>query len=101
MADARHGRYCNLGRWGLPVNLLAVIFQIGVMVNLAWPRPAVYGNDHWYFQWGAFTFTGVLGLVGIIYYLVKLRGNQTTVLAEHRAGPVAAVAFAGEDPAGA
>ena len=31
------------------------------MVNLAWPRPAVYGGDHWYFQWGAFTFIGLLG----------------------------------------
>jgi hypothetical protein len=77
------------------VNVLAVIFQIFVMINLAWPRPAVYGSDHWYFQWGAFTFTGALSLVGIIYYLVKLRGRQATVLAEHRAGP-AAVAVADE-----
>ena len=31
-----------------------------------WPgrAPAVYGADHWYFQWGAFTFTGVLGVRG-------------------------------------
>ena len=64
-----HGPYFNLGRWGLVVNVLAVIFQIFVMVNLAWPRPAVYGADHWYFQWGAFTFTGVLGLIGVVYYL--------------------------------
>ena len=80
-----HGPYFSLGRWGLVVNLLAVIFQIGVMINLAWPRPAVYGADHWYFQWGAFTFTGVLGGVGIIYYLVRLRGRPAAVLAEHRA----------------
>ncbi|HEY1321601.1 MAG TPA: hypothetical protein VGF32_15195, partial [Streptosporangiaceae bacterium] len=84
-----------LGRWGVLVNVLAVAFQILVMVNLAWPRPAVYGADHWYFQWGAFTFTGLLGGVGIIYYLVKLRGRQATVLAEHRAGPTA-VAVADE-----
>ena len=96
-----HGPYFKLGRWGLPVNLLAVIFQIGVMVNLAWPRPAVYGADHWYYQWGAFTFTGVLGGVGVVYYLVKLRGSQATVLAEHRAGPVAAVVGVGDEPAGA
>jgi hypothetical protein len=70
------------------------------MVNLAWPRPAVYGADKWYFQWGAFTFTGVLGLAGIAYYLVKLRGSQATVLAEHRAGPPVAVAV-GDEPAGA
>jgi hypothetical protein len=72
------------------VNVLAVIFQIGVLVNLAWPRPAVYGADHWYFQWGAFVFVGLLGGVGVIYYLVKLRGTRAMVLAEHRAEAVVA-----------
>ena len=96
-----HGPYFNMGRWGLLVNLLAVIFQIVVMVNLAWPRPAVYGADHWYFQWGAFTFTGLIGLVGVVYYLAKLRGRPAAVLAEHQAGPVATVAAVGDEPAGA
>ena len=96
-----HGPYFNMGRWGLVVNVLAVIFQIVVMVNLAWPRPAVYGADHWYFQWGAFTFTGLLGLVGVVYYLAKLRGRPAAVLAEHQAGPVATVAAVGDEPAGA
>jgi len=82
-----HGRYFNMGRWGLVVNVLAVVFQIGVLVNLAWPRPAVYGGDHWYFQWGAFTFTGLLGGLGVVYYLVVHRGHPATVLAEHQAGP--------------
>jgi urea carboxylase system permease len=85
-----HGPYFSLGRWGLPVNLLAVIFQVGVMINLAWPRAAVYGGDHWYYQWGAFVFVGLLGGVGIIYYLVVLRGRKVAVLAEHRAGPAPA-----------
>jgi urea carboxylase system permease len=98
---AEHGPYFNMGRWGLVVNVLAVIFQIGVLVNLAWPRPAVYGADHWYFQWGAFTFTGVLGLVGVIYYFAQLRGRPAAVLAEHQATPVASVAAVGDEPAGA
>jgi hypothetical protein len=67
------------------VNLLAVIFQVGVLVNLAWPRVAVYGGDHWYYQWGAFVFVGILGGVGVAYYLIALRGRTVTVLAEHRA----------------
>jgi urea carboxylase system permease len=83
-----HGPYFSLGRWGLPVNLLAVIFQVGVLVNLAWPRVAVYGGDHWYYQWGAFVFVGLLGGVGALYYLIALRGRPTTVLAEHRAAGV-------------
>jgi amino acid transporter len=93
-----HGPYFKLGRWGLPVNLLAVVFQVGVLVNLAWPRPAVYGVGAWYYQWGAFTFTGLLGAVGVVYYLAKLQGRPAAVLAEHRAGPVVDVVGVGDEP---
>ncbi len=55
------------------------------MVNLAWPRQAVYGGDHWYYQWGAFVFVGLLGGVGAAYYLMAQRGRPARVLAEHRA----------------
>jgi amino acid transporter len=94
-----HGPYFSLGRWGLPVNLLAVIFQIGVLVNLAWPRVAVYGGDHWYYQWGAFVFVGLLGGVGALYYLIALRGRPTMVLAEHRSGlaPPAGIGAAADE----
>jgi len=92
-----HGPYFSLGRWGLLVNVLAVAFQIFIMINLAWPRAQVYGGDHWYYQWGAFVFVGVLGGVGAVYYLFALRGRPATVLAEHRAGPVrSAVGAAGD-----
>jgi urea carboxylase system permease len=84
--SAEHGPYFSLGRWGLAVNLLAVVFQVGVLVNLAWPRVAVYGGGHWYYQWGAFVFVGLLAGVGAVYYLFVHRGRPTTVLAEHRAG---------------
>jgi amino acid transporter len=93
-----HGPYFSLGRWGLPVNVLAVVFQVGVMVNLAWPRPAVYGNSAWYYQWGAFVFVGVLGAVGTVYYLVVQRGRTDTVLAEHRAGAALASAGVTDEP---
>jgi urea carboxylase system permease len=96
---AEHGPYFSLGRWGLPVNLLAVVFQVGVMVNLAWPRPAVYGGDHWYFQWGAFVFVGLLGGAGAVYYLIVHRGRPATVLAEHRAGAAPAVVGAAGEQA--
>ena len=33
--SAEHGRESGLGRWGLVVNVLAVVFQVGVLVNLA------------------------------------------------------------------
>src|SRR5215468_4527075 len=91
-----HGPYFSLGRWGLLVNLLAVVFQIIVLINLFWPRAQVYGGDHWYYQWGAFVFVGLLGGVGAVYYLVALRGRPASVLAEHRAG----AAPAGVTPGG-
>jgi urea carboxylase system permease len=81
---ADHGTYFSLGRWGLPVNLLAVVFQVGVITNLVWPRAAVYGGGHWYYQWGAFVFIGLLGGVGAIYYLIAHRGRPAIVLPEHR-----------------
>ena len=72
--------------------------KFGVMINLAWPRPAVYGNSAWYYRWGAFVFVGVLGAVGAIYYLAVQRGRGTTVLDEHRAGPVLAAAGVTDEP---
>ena len=93
-----HGPYFSMGRWGMPVNLLAVIFQVGVLVNLAWPRGAVYGADHWYYQWGAFVFVGILGGAGAVYYLLVHRGRPVTVLAEHRADVApSGVGAAGEE----
>ena len=94
---AEHGPYFSLGRWGLLVNVLAVAFQVFILINLFWPRAQVYGGDHWYYQWGAFVFVGLLGGVGALYYLFALRGRSATVLAEHRAGPApSAVGTAGE-----
>ena len=96
---AQHGPYFSLGRWGLLVNLVAVVFQVGVMVNLAWPRPAVYGNSAWYYQWGAFVFIGGLGAVGVIYYFATQRGRGARVLAEHRADAELASAGVTDEPA--
>jgi urea carboxylase system permease len=59
-----HGRpLFSLGRWGLLVNALAVVYGVGMAVNLAWPRMEVYAptSHRWYFQW--FTVLFVLGAV--------------------------------------
>ncbi len=39
----------SLGKWGLPVNLLAVAYGGLQMINLGWPRASVYGpaGGHW------------------------------------------------------
>ncbi|MFF3457278.1 APC family permease [Streptomyces sp. NPDC002730] len=77
----------SLGKLGLPVNILAVLWGAAMSLNLAWPRAEVYnatGPQHWYLRWGAFLFVGVVALGGFAYYWFVQR-HRTGVLAEHRA----------------
>jgi urea carboxylase system permease len=57
----------TLGKWGLPVNVLAVCWGFFMVVNVAWPRTATYGTE-WYNQWAALIYTLVLLALGISYY---------------------------------
>jgi urea carboxylase system permease len=85
--------YFSLGRFGLPINIIAVVWGLGMALNLAWPRRAVYNAVepfHWYLQWGAFLFVGIVFFGGLAYYLLVQR-HRTGVLAEH--------AFASPSPA--
>jgi urea carboxylase system permease len=93
-ADPAAGRrYFSLRRWGLPVNVLAVLWGAGMALNLAWPRAEVYNATephHWYLQWGAFVFIGTIAAVGLGWFLLRQR-HRTGVLPEHAAaaaGPV-------------
>ncbi|WP_051940448.1 APC family permease [Phaeacidiphilus oryzae] len=82
------GRF-TLGRLGLPINILAVLWGAGMIVNLAWPRNSVYNSTpphHWYLQWGAVLFVGVVALGGFAYYWFVQR-HRTGVRAEHAAEP--------------
>jgi urea carboxylase system permease len=79
-----HGPYFNLGRWGLPVNIFAVVYGTVIAFQIAWPRSVVYGT-HWYFRFGAYEFIGASFLVGCLYYFLVQRHKQDDVLADHRA----------------
>ncbi|MDI3423609.1 APC family permease [Streptomyces luteolus] len=79
----------SLGRFGLPINILAVLWGTAMALNLAWPRAEVYnatGPQHWYLRWGAFLFIGIVALGGFAYYWFVQR-HKTGVLAEHRFQP--------------
>jgi urea carboxylase system permease len=82
-----HGEFFSLGRWGLPVNIIAVVYGVGMTINLAWPRPEVYGNDAWYYQWGAVVFTAVIVVVGLAVVAITRR---------HRVTPLPAAEVQGE-----
>jgi urea carboxylase system permease len=78
--------YFSLGRWGLIVNVLAVGWGVFMAINLAWPRKEIYNAAepfHWYLQWGAFVFIGIVMGGGFAYYWFVQR-HKTGVLASHR-----------------
>jgi hypothetical protein len=74
------------------VNIVAVVYQVIAIVNLAWPRQEIYGADHWYFQYGAFVFVGLIVGGGGIYYFTVQRSKPAEPLPEHRAEIDAALA---------
>jgi urea carboxylase system permease len=95
---AEHGPYFSLGRWGMAVNLFAVTYGTLVAINIAWPRAAVYdslagtkdasGNiipSHWYWQYIAILFIGIVWLIGATYYFTVYRRKPIEVLREHAA----------------
>ncbi|MER7078416.1 amino acid/polyamine/organocation transporter, APC superfamily [Saccharopolyspora kobensis] len=78
------GRF-SLGKLGLPVNVLAVLWGVGMTVNLAWPRREVYNAEppyHWYLQYSSMLFVGVAAVGGFAYYWFVQR-HKVGVLADH------------------
>lgn len=73
----------TLGRWGLPVNVLAVIWGVVIVTNIGWPRTEVYGAT-WYRRYSAPLGTAVMLAVGGLYYGL-VRRHKTVVLDDHRA----------------
>jgi urea carboxylase system permease len=62
----------RLGAWGLPVNVLAVLWGIITVVNMAWPRPET-PDEPWFEQFAALLFTAILGIIGMVYYWIVQR----------------------------
>jgi urea carboxylase system permease len=63
----------SLGRWGLPVNLLAVAWGVFMTINLAWPRQAIYDPEgtNPVLQYFALIVLAVTAIGGVIAYNVK------------------------------
>ena len=76
-------RYFNLGRWGLPINVTAVLFGAGLMIDVGWPRASVYdpAGGHWYLQWFAALFVLAAFLLGALAFSMlsrTTRGERTS-----------------------
>ncbi|MBC3189805.1 amino acid permease [Pseudonocardia sp. C8] len=74
--------FFTLGRWGLPVNLVAVVWGAAMALNLAWPREDVYGSG--VLRWIAFLFIGAVAVAGLVWFRLKGR-HQLGTLPEHAA----------------
>lgn len=72
--------FFSLGRWGLPVNLIAVVWGTLMALNMVWPREEIYGA----YPWGGVITILVIGLGGFLYYWLRLR-HHTTILVHHQA----------------
>ncbi|WNM32858.1 amino acid permease [Streptomyces sp. Li-HN-5-11] len=71
----------SLGRWGVLVNALAVVYGVLMAVNLSWPRAAVYdpAGGHWYFQWFTLLFLGATVVLGAAYRWYRRRSPVAVV----------------------
>jgi urea carboxylase system permease len=76
-AELEHEGLFSLGRHGLAINIVAVAYGFLMMVNLAWPREAVYdpAGGHWYLRYFALLFVGGTLLLGLAVYAHKRRGR--------------------------
>jgi amino acid transporter len=95
----------TLGKWGVPISILGLLWGGGMLINFAWPRavsnptPAQTGNlldFHW--AWlnhrpVLWTVVVVLGLVGGTYYALVQRNKPLQVTAPEGELPSPATAL--------
>jgi urea carboxylase system permease len=73
----------SLGKAGLVVNGVAIVYQVAMAVNLAWPRAAIYDPDGktWWLQWSAPLFILLVLVVGaVVHAQNRARHGGTIVL---------------------
>jgi urea carboxylase system permease len=72
----------SLGRWGIPINVVAVLYQVVFVINLMWPRPEIYDltGHTWWLQWSALLFLGVTLLIGLAIHIRNRTRHGVLVL---------------------
>jgi urea carboxylase system permease len=64
--ESGDGKTFDLGRWGVPINVVAVLYGVAMTINMAWPRESVYdpGGGSWYLQWFSVLLLAGTAVVG-------------------------------------
>jgi urea carboxylase system permease len=78
-----HPGYFNLGKWGIPINIVAVVFGAVLMIDVGWPRAEIYnvGNGPAYLTWFAPLFIIAATVIGAIAYpLMKKQAASDAVV---------------------
>ncbi|NKZ12252.1 amino acid permease [Mycolicibacterium septicum DSM 44393] len=65
----------NLGRWGTPVAVLAVLWVGFEFTNIVWPRTV---SDSWYINWAFFVAMGVILALGSVIVKARKVGQPKT-----------------------
>lgn len=63
----------NLGKWGLPVNILAAIWGAFVIINMSWPRSP---DSVWYKNYSLPLLVFATILLGALYYFTMIHSNE-------------------------
>ena len=87
-AHAPESANFTLGRWGLPVNIVAVVFGIFLLINVGWPRAAVYdpAGQSWVLQYSAPLSVVVAIGLGIGAYAIMRRQRAAAADPQRPAG---------------
>jgi hypothetical protein len=73
------GKQFSLGRLGLPLNIIAVLFGTFFLIDIGWPRAIVYGAAG-YLHYFSLLFVGGCAILGVISYLRVKQRDKTVVL---------------------
>jgi len=69
--------YFNLGKWGWPVNIIAFVYGVFMIINLSWPR---FPEAPWLDNYSVAVSGAVILGTGVIVYLIqRARGVDLSV----------------------
>jgi urea carboxylase system permease len=89
----------SMGRWGTLANAVAVLYGLGMAINLGWPRAEVFDPEggHWYLQFLAPIALGVTALLGLVAYAAQRRDYHATIGSPQQRGWLGGSAVAAEE----
>jgi hypothetical protein len=64
MRGWRPGGAFSLGAWGLPVNIVALVYGVGALLDIVWPRSP---GQAWFVNYGEIAMMAGIVVAGLVY----------------------------------